>query len=142
MHSELSTADDAAVRVLAVGDRVGEVLPPAEVAARLDLDVDTVVLLLAQGALPGCKLAGSWRIWWPAVLERLARDPAGEVLRAPVVAHRLGLSEAAVLRLLAQGALPGRKLGKSWRIWWPAVVESLRGPAAVCAQGDAGKVEP
>src|SRR5437016_8162452 len=54
-----------------------------------------------------------------------------DVLSPAGVAERLGLSEETVLRLLADGTLPGRKLTDEWRIYWPAVVASFRhDPAA------------
>lgn len=50
-------------------------------------------------------------------------DP--DVLLPAQVAERLGLSTRAVVEALADGMLPGRRFNDSWRVHWPAVVESF-----------------
>lgn len=102
-----------------------DILLPVDVAERLGLAEETVVPLLNDGTLPGRRFGDQWRVYWPAVVDAFGHDPARDVLRVPVLAARLGLNEDTVLRLLNDGSLPGRKLGRQWFIHWPAVVRSL-----------------
>lgn len=100
-------------------------LDPPTLAERLGLSEDTTVTLLANGTIPARKLSGQWRAYWPAVVASFEADPARDVIRLSTVAERLGLTKDTALRLLHQGVIPGCRLGRQWRIYWPAVVAQL-----------------
>lgn len=104
-----------------------DVLAPACLAERLGLTEDATVSLLANGTLPARKLGTHWRAYWPAVLAAFETDtdPGTDVIRLATLAERLGLTRDTTLRLLNQGVLPGCRLGRQWRIYWPAVVARL-----------------
>jgi excisionase family DNA binding protein len=102
------------------------ILLPEQLAERLALPVPQIVELLESGELPGRRLGDQWRAYWPAVVASFEHDPSADVISVSVLAQRLGIQEATTRRLLADGILPGRQLGKSWFIWWPAVVDHLR----------------
>ncbi len=55
--------------------------------------------------------------------ERMPSDP--DVLTAGQLAERLGFATNTVTALARSGALPGRRFGKEWRFWWPAVVAAM-----------------
>jgi hypothetical protein len=108
-----------------------DVLTPEQLAERLGLSVDDVLAALVARRLPGLHTAsGEWRTYWPAVVGSMGPDPAAEVIRVPVLAERLGLTEDTVRGLLAKRVIPGRQLGREWRVWWPHVVDSLQGDVA------------
>lgn len=51
-----------------------------------------------------------------------------EIVDVAEAARRLKLSEQTVISLLTSGEIPGRKLGRRWRIYWPGVIELLNHP--------------
>jgi excisionase family DNA binding protein len=51
-----------------------------------------------------------------------------EIVDVAEAARRLKLSEQTVISLLNSGEIPGRKLGRRWRIYWPGVIELLNHP--------------
>jgi excisionase family DNA binding protein len=58
--------------LLAVNQPAPEVLTTEQLAALLQLDVDTVRKLAARGEIPGRKVGGTWRFSRQAVLDWLA----------------------------------------------------------------------
>lgn len=54
-----------------------------------------------------------------------AQEPRGEVLTLSEAAAYLRLSEAEVLRLVEEQALPARRLGKEWRFLKAAIQQWL-----------------
>lgn len=100
-------------------------LAPEDVAERLGLSEDTTRTLLANGTIPARKLGTVWRAYWPAVVASFEADPGRDVIRLDTAADRLGITKDTALRLLHQGAIPGCRLGRQWRIYWPAVVQRL-----------------
>uniref|UniRef100_UPI003F493998 helix-turn-helix domain-containing protein n=1 Tax=Amycolatopsis sp. CA-151526 TaxID=3239921 RepID=UPI003F493998 len=102
-----------------------DVLLPENVAERLGLTTEMVLRSLGDGTIPGKRFDDGWRIYWPAVVDAFGHDPARDVIRPLTVAKRLGLNEQTVRSLLTSGALPGRKLGNQWFIYWPAVIATL-----------------
>lgn len=66
-----------------------EVVSISQLADLLGVHANTVNLLLRQGSLPGRKIGGRWRVYWPAVRDAIA---AGEPLRsatdAPMVREK------------------------------------------------------
>lgn len=55
-----------------------------------------------------------------------AKEPSGEVLTLSQAAAYLQFSEAEVLRLVDEQALPARRLGNEWRFLKTAIQEWLR----------------
>lgn len=102
-------------------------LDPDQLAERLGLDEDATRTLLANGTIPARKLGDAWRAYWPAVVASFDNDPARDVIRLSTLADRLAITKDTALRLLNQGAIPGCRLGRQWRIYWPAVVAQLSG---------------
>jgi excisionase family DNA binding protein len=67
------------VELLPVEEPASEVLTVAQLAALLQLDVETVRSLAARGEIPGRKVGGHWRFSRQAVLDWLASaTPASE----------------------------------------------------------------
>jgi excisionase family DNA binding protein len=52
----------------------------------------------------------------------------GKILTVPQAAARLQVSERTVYEWLRDGKLPGRKIGKVWRMNADAIDDFLRGP--------------
>ena len=91
------------------------------------------------GRIPGVRVGGSWRFWRPAVLavvvgpESAHRSEAAaeaDVVEPGIVgvkqlADLLGIHDRTVNELLRRGQLPGRKIGGSWRIFWPDVRDAI-----------------
>lgn len=56
-------------------------------------------------------------------------DPDPDVLNAAQLAERLGLDRVqTVTDLAAAGEIPGKKFGREWRFWWPAIVDAMSHP--------------
>ncbi|MGE4094672.1 MAG: helix-turn-helix domain-containing protein [Candidatus Binatia bacterium] len=51
----------------------------------------------------------------------------GKILTVPQAAEQLQVSERTVYGWLREGKIPGRKIGKVWRISADAIVDFLRG---------------
>jgi excisionase family DNA binding protein len=138
-----------------------DVLTTEELAARLGLDVQTVLELLAAGVLPGQRVGRRWLSSWTAVYTWIAGPgvPDGEILSARQLGHRLGVGERVVRRAAGTpgtpGKLPGRQVGKQWRFAVQAVRMALSqtggppdgaapgsGPRPLSAAGQAGGPPP
>ena len=66
-------------------------------------------------------------------------EPADEFLGVPEVARLLRVSDRSVLRALTAGKLPGRKVGKKWRISRAALMRWFEQPEQQgVIQGDDG----
>jgi excisionase family DNA binding protein len=94
--------------------------------------------LACAGDIPATRIGGRWRLWAPAVLERVIGADA--VLALPALpegwqepgivtgrelAELLGLSERSVTNLLAAGRIPGTKVGGGWRTYWPSILAKI-----------------
>ena len=54
----------------------------------------------------------------------------GKILTVPQAAEQLQVSERTVYEWLRNGKIPGRKIGKVWRLSEDAIMDFLRGGAA------------
>ena len=59
----------------------------------------------------------------PRAIDPSKRDP--NVLDAVELGNRLGIHSTTVRRLALEGQIPGLRLGREFRFWWPAVIERL-----------------
>src|SRR5262249_17843971 len=62
------------------------------------------------------------------------RGSLSEILDVRGAAEALGVSERLVLRLLRAGKLPGRKVGREWRILRSAILEWLKKPEGISSK--------
>jgi excisionase family DNA binding protein len=60
----------------------------------------------------------------------MMRTTQGKILTVPQAAEQLQVSERTVYEWLRNGKIPGRKIGKVWRLSEDAIVEFLRGEVA------------
>lgn len=107
-------------------------------AALVGMSPQTIRNWTASGRIPGVRVGGSWRWWRPAVLAAVvgsesaqrseAREPEVDepgIVGVTQMAGLLGIHDRTVNELLRQGALPGRKIGGTWRISWPDVRDAI-----------------
>lgn len=123
-------SDDEFARVPA------DVLDIDAVATRLGRHAVTVRRMAEAGTIPGAKLGRPWRFWWPSVVLATTGDQhrddeyaqAEQIMcDAEALAARLRLHKVTVQRLTRDGVIPGEKLGRHWRYWWPSVVREIFG---------------
>lgn len=108
-----------------------DVLTLQGAADLLGVSAQTVRRRILAGELPAGKVAAEWRLWRPALLELLTGQAQPvqidkQAIGTRELGARVGLSDQAVRRNVRQGVIPGVRVGATWRIYWPTIVESLQ----------------
>ena len=123
-----------------------QLLDAPAAAALFVLKLQAVRQALDTGQIPGVKIGREWRIWAPAAVERILGPQAMRELTSPPPGHvepgavtvaelsmLLGLHEKTTSRLLRDGALPGQKVGATWRVYCPQIREHIAAGQAPAA---------
>lgn len=98
----------------------------------------TVRRWIAARTVPASRVGRAWRMWGPAVVERLFGDAvqAGahvadpgpeppEIVDIVTVAELLGISESTARTLVRSGALPAARVGRTYRLHWPTIRDRI-----------------
>ncbi|MBM4258548.1 MAG: helix-turn-helix domain-containing protein [Deltaproteobacteria bacterium] len=67
-------------------------------------------------------------LWWPMENRDARISVLSQILTVPQAAAQLQVSERTIYEWLREGKLPGRKIGKVWRLSAQVLNEFMRGP--------------
>lgn len=113
-----------------------DVLDIPETAALLSLSKSSTYRAVRAGEIPAWRLGSQWRLWRPAVLRAVGGDavedehpmiPAEEpqVIDRAELATLLDITPQTCLTLIRQGLIPSRRVGGTYRIYWPSIRQMM-----------------
>lgn len=124
-----------------------DVLDIPQAAALLSLSKSTTYRAVRSGEIPAWRLGSQWRLWRPAVLRAVGGEDAEDehplipvdepqVLDRAELARLLDIAPQTCLTLIRQGVIPSRRVGGSYRIYWPSVRQKMIDGAGVEGAAD------
>lgn len=119
-----------------------DVLDIPAAARLLALSKSSTYRAVRAGEIPGWRLGSQWRLWRPAVLRAvggaaaegehpLIPEDEPQVIDRAALAALLDIAPQTCLTLLQQGAIPSRRVGGTYRIYWPNVRQLMIDGTAV-----------
>lgn len=108
----------------------GMVMTIPEVMEWLKLGRSALATQITEGGIPVSRIGGEYRFWRPLLLRQIfgkeLRAEAGpDVITPAELAVTLRLTYETVRARLMDGSIPARRIGSTYRIWWPEVREYL-----------------